>query len=128
MGYQTRYELTTDADEQVAVCPCNTQKSKFCPECGTPFKMIDLSERILQEIVKMLDYDPFNESCKWYEHEADMREFSKRYPVVLFTLAGEGEEAGDLWKKYFKNGKMQIAKAVITYDDFDAKKLSAGGC
>jgi hypothetical protein len=63
------------------------------------------------------------DECKWYEHEQDMRIFSKLFPEVVFTLKGEGEEPGDLWFKYFQNGKMQKAEAIITYDPFDPKKL-----
>lgn len=60
---------------------------------------------------------------KWYEHETEMREFSKKYPDTVFTLKGEGEEAGDIWKKYFQNGKCQVAKARLTIDKFDPNKL-----
>lgn len=63
------------------------------------------------------------EEIKWYEHEEELREFSKRYPDVLFTLKGEGEEQGDLWIKYFQNGKMQLAAAKIAFARFDKKKL-----
>jgi hypothetical protein len=64
------------------------------------------------------------ESCKWYEHEEQLRKFSTKYPNWLFTLEGKGEEAGDLWKKYFVNGKMQLAKAEIVFDKFEPSKLS----
>lgn len=63
------------------------------------------------------------EACKWYEHENDLLTFSKLHPLVLFTLSGEGEEAGDMWKKYFLNGKMQTCKAQITYEGFNQSKL-----
>jgi hypothetical protein len=69
------------------------------------------------------EYDPFEDTVKWYEHEEDMKKLSLQFPDVLFTLSGEGEEAGDVWKKYFKNGKVQVAKAVLTIDAFDPKKL-----
>lgn len=64
-----------------------------------------------------------DEGCKWYQHEEDMKAFSLRYPNERFELSGVGEEDGDYWKKYFKNGKMQLTRGVITYDDFDAAKL-----
>src|ERR1700733_15663509 len=53
------------------------------------------------------------ESCKWYEHETDMIKYSKQYPELTFALKGEGEEAGDVWIKYFKNGK------ITTHRPFD---------
>jgi hypothetical protein len=62
-------------------------------------------------------------SMKWYDHAVHMREFSKQNPDWLFTLSGEGEETGDIWKKYFLNGKMQVAKAQIFLEPFDPEKL-----
>lgn len=56
------------------------------------------------------------ERCKWYEHEEQMAELSKKFPEVLFTLHGEGEDAMDLWIHYFKNGKIQRRKAKITFE------------
>lgn len=65
----------------------------------------------------------YGESIKWYDHEIDMKAFSKRFPDVVFTLHGEGEESGDLWVKYFKDGKMQRVDAVISYAGFDEGQL-----
>ena len=63
------------------------------------------------------------ESCKWYKHEHDMRELSSKFPSILFTLHGEGEEPGDIWNKYFLGGQMQVAKGVITFEKLDPAKL-----
>lgn len=47
--------------------------------------------------------------CRWYEHEADLQRISAKYPHVVFRLAGDGEESGDVWVKWFLNG-MKIAE------------------
>jgi hypothetical protein len=39
---------------------------------------------------------------KWYEHDHHMEVISREYPDILFILTGEGEESGDVWRKYFK--------------------------
>lgn len=63
------------------------------------------------------------ESVKWYEHEEDMLNLSIQFPNVIFILKGEGEEAGDIWYKYFKDGKLQQAPGKITFDEYDESKL-----
>lgn len=63
------------------------------------------------------------ESCKWYNHEDDMKKLTNAFPHILFTLEGRGEESGDIWIKYFLGGKCQRAKARIVLDEFDPKKL-----
>jgi hypothetical protein len=52
-----------------------------------------------------------------------MKEVSKQHPDIVFELHGEGEEAGDIWYKYYKNGKMQVCKGHITFDEYDESKL-----
>jgi len=66
------------------------------------------------------------EECKWYEHEKDLREFSKKYPNDLIVLDGLGEGDGDIdaWKKYFVNGKMQKVIGIVMYEPFDKTKLA----
>jgi hypothetical protein len=59
----------------------------------------------------------------WYDHEEDMVKLSAKFPEILFELEGTGEQAMDLWVKYFKGGKIQRAPAQITFPDFDEKLL-----
>lgn len=64
-----------------------------------------------------------NDSTKWYDRDKDMKAFSLKYPDVLFKLNGEGEESGDIWNTYYKNGKSQTCQAIITFEPFDESKL-----
>jgi hypothetical protein len=53
-----------------------------------------------------------------------MLKLSLKFPDVLFKLSGEGENQGDVWVKYFKNGKMQLCMAELVLDDaYDESKL-----
>jgi len=63
------------------------------------------------------------EPCKWYQHEEDLRDFSKKYPDLLFELKGAGEDSGDIWVEYYKNGKMQRVEARIIFDPFNEHEL-----
>ena len=64
---------------------------------------------ILRDIIQ------YGSSDKWYDYKEDMIEVSKRYPMITFILDRKGEEAGDLEKSYYKNGKCEVIKAEITY-------------
>jgi hypothetical protein len=99
VGYYTRFKLT------------------FTPESE------DVIRRIEEDEVLSLAIDEYADRYKWYEHEKDMIALSKEFPDVLFELYGEGEAPGDLWRKYFKGGKIQRCYAKITFDPFDEKKL-----
>jgi len=103
MGYNTRYFLTVKPPnpETIPALKVFSGEADYC----------------------LNDDGTTNNGGRWYEHEKDMREFSKHRLDVLFTLEGEGEEVGDMWKKYFKNGLCQVARAHITIDKFDPKKL-----
>lgn len=77
-----------------------------------------------QEISELADYGScFEDSIKWYDCEKNMKEYSKKHPNTIFCINGEGEESGDIWKAYFKNGKMFKTKAVITFEEFTEDKL-----
>ena len=59
-----------------------------------------------------------NELEKWYTCVADMKKISKQFPGVTIKIHGEGEENGDLWDAYFKDGKSAVYKAQIIYPKF----------
>jgi hypothetical protein len=60
---------------------------------------------------------------KWYDHDEHMVRLSKMFPDVTFQLDGEGEESGDIWRAWYKNGWSYCTKAKIVLDSFDETKL-----
>ena len=88
----------------------------------------DQSMESLEQAIKAFGFEARDNGsyvCRaaWYSDKEDMRRISALYPEVLFTLHGRGEEATDLWYRYFKGGKMQYAPAKIIYDEFDENQL-----
>lgn len=59
----------------------------------------------------------------WYDSQQDLRILSLAFPAFLFTLTGRGENPGDLWQRYFKNGRVQHEPAIITFNPPDAHIL-----
>ena len=103
MGYYTRFELTVVTGDDSLV-------QDFRNECeGAEYAF---NEEGYTE-----------DETKWYDHEKDLKEFSKKHPDALFLLHGEGEESGDLWDLYVKNGKAQKCKGEVVYPDYDETKL-----
>ena len=110
MGYYTFFDLTWDAAE------------------GSDEE---------QAIIAWIDSDEIGENfedlypggacgmSKWRDDEADMLRLSEAFPGVLFTLSGSGEEETDLWRSYYRAGRVQHAPAEISYPPFDPAKLAA---
>ena len=65
-----------------------------------------------------------SQECKWYDHKEDLTAFSKKHPEALFMLSGEGEDNGDAWHEYYRNGKVQVCKAKLVYPEFNADLLA----
>ncbi len=111
MGYCTRYKLKWNCEKS------KTTWDEISEE-------IALRQEVNQDFFYGVDSDgDGNDACKWYEHEEEVAQFSKIYPDVLFELSGEGEKSGDIWKKYFLNGRMQLCNVKMTFDSFDESKL-----
>lgn len=132
MGYQTTYKIS--------FIDTNLQENEKNQEL-LEVKNSNLSEKMKEQLVNVimnkyhtkpmnreilveeLDYDPFDSPCKWYSHEVDMLNVSAKHPNTIFVLEGYGENAGDIWRHYYCNGKMQDANARIVFDDFDERNL-----
>lgn len=63
------------------------------------------------------------DSCKWYDHNDDMIEISKKYPEYLFTLDGEGEENDDIWRSFYRNGQSYDWRLEVIWPEFEESKL-----
>jgi len=92
------------------------------------FDLSENTEEVITELEKVSEYSFLCDggkgySIKWYDCENHMKQVSKMFPDQLLSVEVEGEESGDIWKGYFKNGKMQRYNAIITFEDFDENKL-----
>lgn len=67
---------------------------------------------------KTADFYSYGE-CKWYDHEVDMLRISREFPDMVFCLHCEGEESGDLWDDYYRNGMRSLCQAEVVYPDPD---------
>lgn len=103
MGYYTRYTLEIENGDSNII-------SEFTQSCGAAYYALND------------DGSPFEE-VKWIEHEKDLKEFSLKYPDILFKLKGEGDAVEDIWIKYIKNGKCQPCWGKIIFEPFDESKL-----
>lgn len=63
------------------------------------------------------------DECKWYEHVEDMKVLSSTYPEYVFTLHGRGEEQGDEWVEFYKNGKTYKVILVMPIPSFHEEFL-----
>lgn len=111
MGYYTKYNLEV---EHIIGEPT------FVDSYG----VIESLRNENEEAAYALEEDgECSDSCKWYDHEHDLKEFSKTWPEFLFKLEGEGEDSGDVWKKYFKDGRVYIVQGKIVFDEPDMDYL-----
>ena len=89
-------------------------------EINAAMKIRDIIGYALQEV----SYSPGEAACwyaegsvKWYESEDDIREISRMFPDVTFMLEGDGEDAEDFWRAYFKDGDYEYCRGKISYPD-----------
>lgn len=109
MGYYTSFKMVVLENGQ------EVNEIQF-PE----FSNVDLDQGSLS-ISSLIEHT--SDSCKWYDHEEEMIEYSKKFPQLVFILDGDGEEAGDVWREFYKNGKTYRWELEVVRPNFNAKKL-----
>ena len=80
MGYYTRYKL------------------QVIPE--------DSTQLVKDAIAAAAGYNSFSERTTWHEHDQHCQLVSKANEYMILILDGEGEEAGDIWRKAWRNGEL----------------------
>jgi hypothetical protein len=108
MGYYTRFELSISGQGPIY------ERLRDGAD-GLTFGEYDI------KISRLINGDC--DTMKWYGYNDDMLELSRDWPNVLFELTGEGEESGDLWRAFYRNGKFVKVEGVVAYDIPDLDKV-----
>lgn len=63
--------------------------------------------------------------AKWYDWNEHLSKISQMdtFKNELITVEGDGEEQGDMWKAYFLNGNVKVAKAVVSFPEVDMSEF-----
>ena len=110
MGYLTSYNLVARAENaSQTLADAITAKAK---ELGIVGYALDEGVLTAGDI----EFDTFD-SVKWYEHDSDMLALSRAFPEVTYRLHGEGEEGGDLWDCYYRDGTLEYCPARLIYPE-----------
>ena len=122
MGYYTRFALSTRENKYKVMDIMLYMKKKLAEnDCFYPFNY-KIDNLLFNENSTDFTFD-FCDEVKWYEYHEEMIKLSKQFPETVFCLYGEGEEGGDMWHRYYKNGKSQYCPAKIVFDEYDEHKL-----
>lgn len=115
MGYCTRFYLTAE-DRSGAVR--KKLDSRFINGLGLARDFGDADDELwvrVDDIFALCE----GESCKWYGYNEEMTAVSLKHPHVLFTLDGEGEEPGDIWRCFYLAGTAWEWRPDTTPPEFD---------
>lgn len=141
MSYENSFKLSCYKNEQLranVVCPqCNIViEQSFCGKCGTEGRIKDLPVDFIEVIGKFrkesddayvfIDNNgKTNESGSGYTIMEDLKEFSKKYPNIVFQLDVTWDSGfGDPPSRYFyENGKVQDCKVEMVFEDYNNSKM-----
>ena len=85
----------------------------------------DARASVEKAAARIVGCEPFEDTVKWYECHGDMINVSVEIPAIII-VDGDGEEAGDVWRAVFCNGrKVWEWKADCTRPDVPADIMKA---
>lgn len=111
MGYYTYFELSVD----------DFDKKNPMPE--SRYKEIEAEVEKMNIMQDHFSLNEWSTYSKWYDWEEDMLLLSTRFPEMLFTMHGDGEESDDLWYAYFHAGHVQHCPVQLVYPEYDKRLL-----
>lgn len=125
MGYHTTYELSTKGNKYKVSDIIFYMKKQYVLSKENRYYPFDYEfDNLLfderTDDILLCSYD----AVKWYNSDEEMKDLSKQFPETVFCLYGIGENNGDIWYKYYKNGKSQYCPAKIVFDEYDESKLA----
>lgn len=112
MGYLTKYKIEI-IDGDLEDFERQLIEKKYCT----------LEQLISREISNSPNANFFNESTKWYDSIKKMEKFSEKHPRATFLLYGDGEDQGDTWKAYFRNGNSVKLVPELVWPEFNESML-----
>lgn len=108
MGYITRFELDVTGSSEDALAEFE--------------EAADAGEETHSGIQYSDFLDGESISCKWYNSKEDMIQLSKKFPELLFSVDAAGEEPGDLWQAWARNGKYKRIEPELVWPKVDLDK------
>ena len=103
MGYYTMFNL-----EVRGVDGAHPLTEEKLAEIGKAFDEIFGEEDAFESLIS--EYYP---EWKWYTCDYDLGKLSTKFPDVIFTLEGKGEDREDWWIAEYWNGNIQKNKAQL---------------
>lgn len=123
MGYNTRFKLKYQLELNDDTGNVLTSISEILRD-STISCYIECNPSIITKTVSNKEYTHLcYEPAKWYNHVDDILALSLKFPEIIFSLHGLGEDNEDMWIKYFRNCQMQECRAQITFEPFDPDKF-----
>lgn len=53
---------------------------------------------------------------KWYDYDEDLLTLSTAFPHLIFRLEGHGEDADDIWQRYYQNNVVDYCPGAIVFE------------
>lgn len=101
--------------------------TKFVVETDSPTQ--EYTDQIIQEIAETGGFTEdylrreYCDSMKWYNYVEHVLKVSRNHRTTLIKVFGEGEESGDIWVHYFRNGLHTKKEANIIFPPLEEGEL-----
>lgn len=94
-----------------------SQFSNIEEQLTKDWKTYEKTNRINLSALSDLIDSYIDDVYKWYDAVDFFVDLSAHFPHIVFSILGDGEEYGDNWKIYAKNGQTQCVEGVMVYPE-----------